>query len=77
MLPQALEIAIQNDVELRKGVPLDLYENLGLVHADSRTPRRIEIQNHIKNLFGRICKHLPVGKKGLLYITNSLKLKSY
>lgn len=69
MLPLALETAIQNDVELRKGVPLDLYENLGLVHADSQTPRRLEIQNHIKNLFGRICKHLPVGENFFVFIT--------
>ncbi|XP_077302676.1 bifunctional lysine-specific demethylase and histidyl-hydroxylase NO66 isoform X2 [Arctopsyche grandis] len=59
LLPQALETAIQNDVEFRKGVPFDLYQNLGLIHSDSKSPRRKEIFNQINTLLGRLTKHLP------------------
>ncbi|XP_068633861.1 bifunctional lysine-specific demethylase and histidyl-hydroxylase NO66 [Battus philenor] len=60
MVPAALQIAISENVDFRKGLPFDIYDNFGLVHSDMNTPRKIEIEEMIKNLFYQIKNHLPM-----------------
>ncbi|CAH0719819.1 unnamed protein product, partial [Brenthis ino] len=60
MIPAALQIAINENIELREGLPFDIYENFGLVHSDSNTPRKTEIEEVIKGLFDKIKDYLPI-----------------
>ncbi|GBP72357.1 Bifunctional lysine-specific demethylase and histidyl-hydroxylase NO66 [Eumeta japonica] len=60
MIPLALQAAINNNVELRKGLPFDIYDNFGLVNSDSNTPRREETTKIIKSLFDNIKDYLPI-----------------
>ncbi|XP_046977742.1 bifunctional lysine-specific demethylase and histidyl-hydroxylase NO66 [Vanessa cardui] len=60
MIPAALQIAINENVELRRGLPFDIYDNFGLVHSDVNTPRKTEIETLVKNLFDKIKDYLPI-----------------
>lgn len=60
LVPAALQIAIEENIELRRGLPFDIYDNFGLVHSDMRTLRREEITELIKTLFEKIKAHLPI-----------------
>lgn len=60
LVPAALQIAIAENIELRTGLPFDIYDNFGLVHSDLRTVRREEITELIKTLFEKIKDHLPI-----------------
>lgn len=60
LIPAALQMAITENVELRRGLPFDIYNNFGLVHSDANTPRRKEIGNLVKTLFDSIKDHLPI-----------------
>ncbi|XP_028171033.1 bifunctional lysine-specific demethylase and histidyl-hydroxylase NO66 [Ostrinia furnacalis] len=60
LIPGALELAINENVELRRGLPLDLYENFGFVNSNNKTPRRKQIEDLIKTLFDKIKDHLPI-----------------
>lgn len=60
LIPAALQISIEENIELRRGLPFDIYDNFGLVHSDMRTLRREEITELIKNLFEKIKDHLPI-----------------
>ncbi|CAG9787611.1 unnamed protein product [Diatraea saccharalis] len=60
MIPAALQMAINENVELRCGLPFDIYENFGLVNSDVITPRRKEIEELMKSLFDKIKNHLPI-----------------
>ncbi|CAH2084462.1 unnamed protein product [Euphydryas editha] len=62
MIPAALQIAINENVELRQGLPFDIYDNFGLVHSDVNTPRKTEIDGLIKNLFDKIKDYLPINE---------------
>lgn len=60
MIPAALQIAINDNAELRGGLPFDIYEKFGLVHSDCNAPRKTEIKNLILSLFDKIKSHLPI-----------------
>ncbi|KPI95893.1 Lysine-specific demethylase NO66 [Papilio xuthus] len=60
MLPAALEIAINEEPLFRQGLPFDIHDNFGLVHSDSTTPRRVEMEEFMKNLFHKIKTYLPM-----------------
>ncbi|XP_045769412.1 bifunctional lysine-specific demethylase and histidyl-hydroxylase NO66 [Maniola jurtina] len=60
MIPAALQMAINENVELRKGLPFDIYDNFGLVHSDVKTSRKTEIEQLVKNLFNNIQNYLPI-----------------
>ncbi|CAH0399934.1 unnamed protein product [Chilo suppressalis] len=60
MIPAALQMAISENVDLRRGLPFDIYENFGLVNSDVDTPRRKEIEDLVKSLFDKIKNHLPI-----------------
>ncbi|XP_026748823.2 bifunctional lysine-specific demethylase and histidyl-hydroxylase NO66 [Galleria mellonella] len=60
LVPAALQMAINENIELRRGLPFDIYDNFGLVNSDINTPRRKEIEDIIRTLFDKIKKHLPI-----------------
>ncbi|CAK1585689.1 unnamed protein product [Parnassius mnemosyne] len=60
MVPAALQIAINENTEFRQGLPFDIYDNFGVVHSDASTPRKVEIEEIIKNLFYKVKNHLPI-----------------
>ncbi|XP_059057394.1 bifunctional lysine-specific demethylase and histidyl-hydroxylase NO66 [Achroia grisella] len=60
LVPAALQMAINENVELRQGLPFDIYDNFGLVNSDVNTPRRKEIETIIRTLFDKIKDHLPI-----------------
>lgn len=61
MMKQALEQAINADVGLRKGLPVDIWHHFGHTYAEfDRDERRQHIKNHIKSLFQKIENHLDV-----------------
>lgn len=60
MVTGALHDAINDDVELRKGLPLDFHQNLGLVYSDAVTPRRTELMDKIRKMFKKLSENLPI-----------------
>ncbi|KAJ8716829.1 hypothetical protein PYW07_003456 [Mythimna separata] len=59
LIPAAVQMAISENVDLRKGLPFDIYDHFGLVHSDSNTPRKQEINKVIMSLFDKVKKSLP------------------
>ncbi|KAJ0183498.1 hypothetical protein K1T71_001474 [Dendrolimus kikuchii] len=60
MLPAALQMAISENVELRQGLPFDLYDHFGVVNSDLNVPRRQEIKDLVASLFEKIKGYLPI-----------------
>ncbi|KAM3956444.1 bifunctional lysine-specific demethylase and histidyl-hydroxylase NO66 [Aphomia sociella] len=60
MIPAALQMAINENIELRRGLPFDIYDHFGLVNSDVNTPRRKEMEDIIRSLFDKIKNHLPI-----------------
>ncbi|XP_041979906.1 bifunctional lysine-specific demethylase and histidyl-hydroxylase NO66 [Aricia agestis] len=60
MLPAALQIAINENIDFRKGLPLDLSVHFGLIHSDVNTPRKFEITDIVHKLFDKIKSCLPI-----------------
>ncbi|XP_075975429.1 bifunctional lysine-specific demethylase and histidyl-hydroxylase NO66 [Anticarsia gemmatalis] len=60
LIPGALQIAINENVELRKGLPFEIYDNFGLVHSDSQSPIRKQIADVVVSLFDKIRDYLPI-----------------
>ncbi|XP_013141669.1 PREDICTED: bifunctional lysine-specific demethylase and histidyl-hydroxylase NO66 [Papilio polytes] len=60
MLPAALEVAINEESVFRQGLPFDIYENFGLVYSDVTTPRRVEMEEYMKNLFHKVKSYLSM-----------------
>lgn len=56
----AVQEATDNDVEFRKGLPLDFHRNLGLLYSDQKSPRRKELLDMIHKMFTKLFKHLPI-----------------
>lgn len=53
-LPLALAQAVEDNVELRTGIPIDLHNHFGIIHSDDKTPSRKQFANHIKSLIDKI-----------------------
>ncbi|CAB3246723.1 unnamed protein product [Arctia plantaginis] len=60
MLPAALEVAATENVELRQGLPFNIYDHFGVVHEDSNTPVRKQIKEVIIKLLDKIKDHFPI-----------------
>lgn len=59
LIPAAVQLAIRENKDLRRGLPFDLYDHFGLVHSDSETPRRLEISRMIKSLLEKVQEAVP------------------
>lgn len=60
MIPAALQATINENIELRSGLPFDIYDNFGLINSDINSPRKKDLINHIKLLCDKIKNHLPI-----------------
>lgn len=54
LLPILLEKCIDENIDLRRGVPRDIWYHTGIAHNKRQTPRRTEIIKHISNLLQKI-----------------------
>lgn len=60
LLPAALKIAMEEDIEFRRGLPVDYLQTLGISHSHQDTKPREEFMNRIKHLMGKLFNFAPV-----------------
>ncbi|KAL2082638.1 hypothetical protein ACEWY4_022456 [Coilia grayii] len=60
LVPAALEIAMEEDVEYRKGLPLDYLSYMGVQNSDKEDPRRAEFLSHVGSLMKKLVAYAPV-----------------
>ncbi|TNM94777.1 hypothetical protein fugu_017536 [Takifugu bimaculatus] len=60
MLPAALEIAMEEDVEFRRGLPLDYLTYMGVQNSDLDDPRRPKFLSQIETLMKKLASYCPV-----------------
>ncbi|XP_023323397.1 ribosomal oxygenase 1 isoform X2 [Eurytemora carolleeae] len=60
LLPAALAVASQEDVEFRQGLPRNYLSCLGAVHSENTSQERIDFIGKLKGLMGKLFKHAPV-----------------
>eukprot|EP00088_Acartia_fossae_P053775 TRINITY_DN6138_c0_g1_i1.p1 TRINITY_DN6138_c0_g1~~TRINITY_DN6138_c0_g1_i1.p1 ORF type:complete len:508 (+),score=61.53 TRINITY_DN6138_c0_g1_i1:35-1558(+) len=60
LLPAALEVAAQEDVEFREGLPRNYLNIAGAVHSESTSSERTSFKNKIKKLMGKLFDYAPV-----------------
>ena len=60
LLPGALAMASQEDIEFRKGLPRDFMLNMGVVHEDKSSQSRKKYVQHIKTLMKKMIDLAPL-----------------
>nr|XP_019953193.1 PREDICTED: bifunctional lysine-specific demethylase and histidyl-hydroxylase NO66-like [Paralichthys olivaceus] len=60
VVPAALEVAMEEDVDFRQGLPLDYLSYMGVQNSDKDDPRRIKFFSRIENLIKRLKNFAPV-----------------
>ena len=61
LLPRALELATEENLQLREGLPRDLFDVMGIVNSDvTDDVRRGEVMKKISELFSVVLEHAPV-----------------
>uniref|UniRef100_A0A672GHK6 Bifunctional lysine-specific demethylase and histidyl-hydroxylase n=1 Tax=Salarias fasciatus TaxID=181472 RepID=A0A672GHK6_SALFA len=60
VVPAALEIAMEEDVEFRRGLPLDYLTYMGVQNSDMDDPRRVKFFSQIESLMKRLFNYAPV-----------------
>ncbi|KAM8846240.1 ribosomal oxygenase 1 [Synchiropus picturatus] len=60
LLPAALEVAMEEDVEFRQGLPLDYLTYMGVQNSDEDDPRRTAFVSKIESLTKKLANYLPV-----------------
>lgn len=60
LLPRALERAIISNLDLRRGLPLNIWNNFGLVNQDEDTTQRKQTISRIKSLFMKVIDHFDI-----------------
>lgn len=60
VVPAALEIAMEEDVEYRRGLPLDYLTYMGVQNSDKDDPRRAKFFSQIESLMKRLFNYAPV-----------------
>lgn len=60
MLPLMLKKAISDNVELRRGLPLNIWQNAGISFSDITTKERSELQHKVKQLLHKCIKDMPL-----------------
>ena len=60
LLPGALAVASQENIEFRKGLPRDYLLNMGVVHEDKQSKSRKEFIDHVKTLMKKLIDHAPI-----------------
>ncbi|KAL8212974.1 UNVERIFIED_CONTAM: Ribosomal oxygenase 1 [Gekko kuhli] len=60
LLPAALQMAIEEDVEYRQGLPIDYLEYTGVVNSDVIDPRRSTFMEKVQTLIAKLMNYAPV-----------------
>uniref|UniRef100_A0A3B3ZE20 Bifunctional lysine-specific demethylase and histidyl-hydroxylase n=1 Tax=Periophthalmus magnuspinnatus TaxID=409849 RepID=A0A3B3ZE20_9GOBI len=60
MVPAALEIAMEEDVEYRQGLPLDYLTYMGVQNSDKDDPRRGKFLSRVEGLIQKLVQYAPV-----------------
>ncbi|KAJ8271045.1 hypothetical protein GJAV_G00122150 [Gymnothorax javanicus] len=60
LMPAALELAMEEDVEFRRGLPIDYLTYMGVQNSDKEDPRRIQFTARVKDLVRRLADFAPV-----------------
>uniref|UniRef100_A0A8C5G2P9 Bifunctional lysine-specific demethylase and histidyl-hydroxylase n=1 Tax=Gouania willdenowi TaxID=441366 RepID=A0A8C5G2P9_GOUWI len=60
LVPAALEIAIEEDVDFRRGLPLDYLTYMGVQNSDKDDPRRGKFFSQIETLMKKLSNYAPV-----------------
>ncbi|XP_060617205.2 ribosomal oxygenase 1 [Anolis sagrei] len=60
LLPAALQMAIEEDVEYRQGLPMDYLEYMGVLNSDRVDPRRASFMQKISRLITKLTDYAPV-----------------
>ena len=62
LLPAALKVAIEEDIDFRKGLPINYLSHLGVAHSDQSTKHREDFLKKIQTLMGKLVRYAPIGK---------------
>ncbi|XP_017551174.1 ribosomal oxygenase 1 isoform X1 [Pygocentrus nattereri] len=60
VMPAALEMAMEEDVEFRKGLPIDYLTFMGVQNSDKEDPRRDTFVSHVEGLIKKLMSYAPV-----------------
>lgn len=60
LLPTAIKIAMDEDVEFRKSLPRDYLSYMGIVHSEMHLDGRQNFMSHVDKLMRRLIAHAPV-----------------
>lgn len=58
LLPMALKEAINENLSLRRGLPLDIWQNMGVVNSDNYYRERDAVIAQIKECFDTVARHV-------------------
>nr|XP_055042109.1 ribosomal oxygenase 1 isoform X2 [Misgurnus anguillicaudatus] len=60
LMPAAVQIAMEDDVEFRKGLPLDYLQFMGVQYSEKEDPRRDKFMAHVQGLMKKLVHFAPV-----------------
>lgn len=60
LIPQAISVAMQEDLDYRESLPLSYLSYMGLVNQDSNDRRRDEFLNKVKDLYSKLLNYVNV-----------------
>jgi len=60
LLPGALEVASQEDIEFRRGLPRDFLLNMGVVNESKKTSARAKFVEKVKSLMTKLLEFAPI-----------------
>jgi len=60
LLPAALQVASQEDVTFRQGLPRDYLNTMGAVHSESSSKQRTSFKNKVKELMTKLIDYAPI-----------------
>ncbi|XP_074540659.1 ribosomal oxygenase 1 [Halichoeres trimaculatus] len=60
LVPAALEVAMEEDVEFRQGLPLDYLTYMGVQNSDKDDPRRTQFFSRVESLMKKLTNYAPV-----------------
>ncbi|XP_025103445.1 ribosomal oxygenase 1-like [Pomacea canaliculata] len=60
LVPQAVQLAIEENVEFRRGLPRDYNRYMGIAHSEKDSADRKQFIKTVEELVKSIVKHLPV-----------------
>ncbi|XP_059480956.1 ribosomal oxygenase 1 [Neocloeon triangulifer] len=60
LIPAALEMALEENVEFRRGLPLDYLQYMGIAHCEQESSKRTEFISKLKMLTEKLFSYAPV-----------------